>query len=375
MQLPIPYGKHEISDEDINAVIEVLRSDYLTQGPKVGEFETAFASHVNARYAVAVVNGTTALHLACLAIDIKKGDRVLTTPMTFAATATCVLYCGGEIQFVDINNETFLLDFGKLEDTLKTKPKGYYKGVISVDYGGLSSDLEQLKEIAKEHGLWIISDSSHSPGGYFIDSHNTKQLCGNGKYSDLTTFSFHPVKHVSCGEGGIVTTNSPELYNKLKLLRTHGIVKDPELLSENHGGWYYEMKELGYNFRLTDIQAALGISQLKKASDNLNKRIKISQRYKIGGGWAFQDEGIAEMFNVEDIDVVEEARGKGLGRYLLQTILSESRKLGYKTSGLQTGRKNHLAQLLYFSIGFQAIHITYSFLKVLEADEESPIEN
>jgi len=157
MQLPIPYGKHEISDEDINAVIEVLRSDYLTQGPKVGEFETAFASYVNARYAVAVVNGTTALHLACLAIDIKKGDRVLTTPMTFAATANCVLYCGGEIQFVDINNETFLLDFGKLEDTLKSKPQGYYKGVISVDYGGLSSDLEQLKEIAKEHGLWIIS--------------------------------------------------------------------------------------------------------------------------------------------------------------------------------------------------------------------------
>ena len=275
----IPYGKQYISDEDINEVISTLRSDLLTQGPKVAEFEQAFAQYVGANYAVAVSNGTAALHLSTLALNIKKGDKVITTPITFAASANCVKYCGGDVLFSDIDKESFLIDLDKIENLLLSDSS--IKGIIPVDFAGNAVDLEKLKKITSKYNCWIIEDACHAPGGYFVDSEGTKQLCGNGNFSDLAIFSFHPVKHIATGEGGMITTNNKALYDKLILLRTHGITKDSSLLIENHGAWYYEMQELGYNYRIPDMLCALGISQLKRAAAGLEKRKAIAKNYEI----------------------------------------------------------------------------------------------
>jgi len=276
----IPYGRQNITEEDIQTVIEVLRSDYLTQGPKIAEFEEAFAKYVGAKYAVALANGTAALHLSALASGIRPGDKVITTPVTFAASANCVMYCGGEVFFADIDPETFLIDINKVKQLLESYPMGTFKGIIPVDFAGYPVNLELFRDLADKYGLWIIEDACHAPGGYFIDSKGNKQECGNGKFADLSMFSFHPVKHIATGEGGMVTTNSKELYSNLLLLRTHGITKDKTLLHENHGGWYYEMQMLGYNYRLTDFQAALGTSQLKCAEKNLQRRREIAKIYE-----------------------------------------------------------------------------------------------
>lgn len=275
----IPYGKHNITDDDINAVIDTLKSDFLTQGPKIKEFEDAFAKYIGCKYAVAVANGTAALHLCTLVLGVKPGDKVITTPITFAASANCVRYCGGEVVFADIDPETYLLDINEVEKLLKASPRGTYKGIIPVDFAGRSVNLEAFRQLADEYGCWIIEDACHAPGGFFVDSKGEKQFCGNGVYADLAIFSFHPVKHIACGEGGMVTTNNKELYKKLLLFRTHGITKEPDLLNQNHGGWYYEMQELGFNYRLTDFQAALGISQLSRASKGLERRNEIAKVY------------------------------------------------------------------------------------------------
>ncbi len=275
----ISYGRQSITQEDIDAVVGVLHSDFLTQGPKIKEFENAFAQYVHAKYAVAVSNGTLALHLCMLAKGVKQGDKIITTPITFAASANSVLYCGGEVDFVDIDKNTFLIDLDKLEEKLASSEKGTYKGVVPVDLAGYPVDVERLRNIADKYNLWIVEDACHAPGGYFINSKGTKQFCGNGQYSDLQIFSFHPVKHITTGEGGMITTNNKDLYEKLLLLRTHGITKQPDLLHENHGGWYYEMQQLGYNYRLSDIHAALGISQLKRANKGIEKRKLIAKRY------------------------------------------------------------------------------------------------
>ena len=296
---PIPYGRQNITDEDIEAVVETLKSDYLTHGPKISEFENAFAEYVGSRFAVSVANGTAALHLSTLALGLKKGDKVITTPITFAASANCVRYCGGEVVFSDINPETYLLDIEKVRQLLESSPKGTYKGIIPVDFAGRAVNLEEFSELAKEYDLWIIEDACHSPGGYFKDSQGRKQICGNGNFADLAIFSFHPVKQISCGEGGIITTNDEKLYKDLLQLRTHGIVKDPlkfqnsvafaqglkgskeiELKSTDYPGWYMEMQELGFNYRLTDFQAALGISQLCRANEGLKKRKAIAEKYQ-----------------------------------------------------------------------------------------------
>ncbi|WP_245945967.1 UDP-4-amino-4,6-dideoxy-N-acetyl-beta-L-altrosamine transaminase [Flavobacterium magnum] len=287
-KMNIPYGRQNITDEDIKSVIETLQSDYLTQGPKILEFEQAFAKYVGAKYAVANANGTAALHLCAMALDVKEGQKVITTPITFAASANCVRYCGGEVVFGDIDPETYLLDINSVRKLLEASPKGTYQGIIPVDFAGRAVDLEAYKKLADEYGLWIIEDACHAPGGYFTDSKGQQQNCGNGNFAELAIFSFHPVKHIACGEGGMITTNDEALYKKLLKLRTHGIVKSDDLYTNSiafAGGddkyplWYMEMQDLGYNYRLTDFQAALGLSQLSRANAGIDRRRQIAATY------------------------------------------------------------------------------------------------
>jgi len=292
----IPYGKQNITNEDIDAVVKSLKSDFLTQGPKIIEFENEFAKYIGSKYAVAVANGTAALHLCAIALNVKEGSKVITTPITFAASANCVKYCGGDVVFSDINPNSYLIDIPKIRELLKKSPKGTYSGIIPVEFAGLATNLEELRQIADEYDLWIIEDACHAPGGYFIDSKGQQQNCGNGKFANLAIFSFHPVKHIATGEGGMITTNDEVLYKKLLHLRTHGITKNNNdfindisfanstenkftNIDNTYPGWYMEMQELGYNYRLTDFQAALGISQLSKATEGLNRRRGIAKKY------------------------------------------------------------------------------------------------
>lgn len=274
-------------------VIEALKSDYLTQGPRIKEFEDAFAQYIGCKYAVAVANGTAALHLCTLALDVKEGQKVITTPITFAASANCVRYCGGEVVFGDIDPETYLLDIKSVEKLLEEAPAGTYVGVIPVDFAGRAVDLEAYKKLAEKYNLWIIEDACHAPGGYFTDSIGKQQNCGNGNFAELAIFSFHPVKHIACGEGGMITTNDEALYKKLMMLRTHGITKEQdnyvnsvsfangnEINTGDYPLWYMEMQTLGYNYRITDFQAALGTSQLERADEGVQRRRQIAKRYE-----------------------------------------------------------------------------------------------
>lgn len=288
---PIPYGRQTISQEDIDAVSTSLQSDYLTQGPTISAFESAFSAYIGSQYAVAVSNGTAALHLSALALGLKPGQKVLTSSLTFVASANCVQYAGAEVDFVDIDPKSYLISLELLEAKLASAPKGTYAGIIPVDFAGLAVDLEKLKEIAVKYNCWILEDSCHSPGGYFIDSKGEKQNCGNGNYADLAIFSFHPVKHIATGEGGMICTNDKALYEKLISLRSHGISRDETKFKNsiqeaggnpgdlNYPAWYMEMQDLGYNYRLTDLQAALGLSQLKSAAKRLDKRKEIAAIY------------------------------------------------------------------------------------------------
>ena len=294
---PISYGRQHITDEDIQVVVETLKSDYLTQGPKIAEFETDFAKYCGCKYACVVSNGTAALHLCAMALGIKPGDKVITTPITFVASANGFRYCGAEIVFCDINPDTYLMDMDKLEDILKASPKGTYKAVVPVDFAGYPVDVERMRALADKYGFAIVEDACHAPGGSLVDSKGVKNMVGNGSYADLTVFSFHPVKHIATGEGGAITTNNKELYDKVSLYRTHGITKDPGLLQENHGGWYYEMQELGYNYRITEFQAALGISQLKRLDWSIERRNEIANKYDA----AFANTSIRTPFRADNI--------------------------------------------------------------------------
>ena len=275
----IPYGRQDINDADIQAVVETLKSDFLTQGPKVLEFEKSFASYTGAKYTVALSNGTAALHLASLALGVKNGDKVITSPITFAATANGFRYCGAEVYFVDIDSETYNLDINKVRKLLESHPKGSFKGIVPVDFAGYPVDLEAFRKLADEYDLFLVEDACHAPGASFLNSEQKTIRSGSGEYVDLSIFSFHPVKHIAAGEGGMVTTNSKSLYEKLLMLRTHGITKSADLLEENHGAWYYEMHDLGYNYRITDFQAALGSSQLKRAEKGIARRQELAKRY------------------------------------------------------------------------------------------------
>ncbi|MBX0290143.1 UDP-4-amino-4,6-dideoxy-N-acetyl-beta-L-altrosamine transaminase [Hymenobacter sp. HSC-4F20] len=277
---PIAYGRQQITPEDVQAVTETLYSDYLTQGPKVAEFEQKFAAYVGANYAVAVANGTAALHLCAMALGVQPGQRVITTPITFSASANCVRYCGGEVHFADIDPATALIDLKAVRRLLESHPQGYFHGLIPVDFAGLPVNLEEARQLADEFGLWLIEDACHAPGGSFTDSQGREQRCGNGQFAELAIFSFHPVKHIATGEGGMITTNRQDLYEHLLRLRTHGITKEPtQLQRPSDGGWYMEMQELGYNYRMPDMLCALGISQLTRAEEGLQRRRELAARY------------------------------------------------------------------------------------------------
>ena len=285
----ILYGRQWIDEEDINAVIDVLKGDWITQGPKIDEFEKALANYCGAKYAVAVNSGTSALHLACLAAGIKEGDEVITTPITFVASANCVVYCGGIPVFADINKDTYNIDPSEIRKKITSKTKA----VIPVDFAGLPCDMEAIRKIADEHDLIIIEDACHALGAEWKDSNGRWHKTGSCSYSDMTVFSFHPVKHITTGEGGAVLTNNAELYEKFLSLREHGIIRNPEKfinkdlafslnpesLILNPNSWYYEIHELGFNYRITDIQCALGLSQLKKLDMFLAKRRSIASAY------------------------------------------------------------------------------------------------
>ncbi len=265
----IPYGTQSIDEDDIQAVVNVLRSDYLTTGPTIAQFEKKIADYVGAKYAVAVSNGTAALHVACLAADIKPGDEVITTPITFAASANCVLYCGGTPVFADINPTTYNID----PEDIKRKITKNTKAIIAVHFTGQPCEMDEIHAIAREHNLLVIEDAAHALGA----DYKGKMV---GSISDMTTFSFHPVKHITTGEGGMITTNNEALYQRLSLFRTHGITRDEQFMTTNEGAWYYQQLELGYNYRITDIQCALGISQMNKLNAFITRRREIVERYE-----------------------------------------------------------------------------------------------
>ena len=311
----IPYGKQNIDQEDIDAVVKVLKADFLTQGPKVSEFEDKFAAYVGSKYAVAVNNATSGLHLSVLSLGLREGDRVITTPITFAASANCIRYVGGEAWFADIDKDTYVLSLDSTRKLIESKPKGFFKGIIPVDFAGLPVNLEAFKELAKKHNLWLIEDACHAPGGHFIDTKGVKQRCGNGNYADVSVFSFHPVKHIACGEGGMVTTNSEKIYKKLTSLRSHGITKNN--MAEDHGGWFYEMQELGFNYRLTDIQCALGITQLAKNDKGVARRNEIAKKYKEAFKGKIKFQSLPKgSYNAHHLFVIEVEKRKELYDYL-----------------------------------------------------------
>ncbi len=274
----IPYGRQSISEADIEAVVEVLRSDFLTQGPVVPRFEQAVADYCGARFGVAVNSGTAALHIACLALGVGPGDWVWTSPISFVASANCALYCGAQVDFVDIEPDTGNMCAIELERKLVTaKAQGCLpKVVIPVHFAGLPCDMQEIHRLGQEYGFRIIEDACHALGARYHG-----EPTGNGRYSDITVFSFHPVKIITTGEGGMAMTNDPAIAKTMSMLRSHGITRDPEdFINEPDGPWYYEQQMLGFNYRMTDIQAALGLSQIMKLDLFLKKRKEIEDRYQ-----------------------------------------------------------------------------------------------
>lgn len=291
---PIPYGKHFIDEDDIKSVIDVLRNQNLTQGKNVDQFEEAVAQFVGAKYAVAMSSWTSGLHMACIAAGIKRGTKVITSPITFVASSNAALYCDAEPIFVDIDPDTINVDCNHLEEALKNNNQ--VKAIIPVHYAGLPCDMENIQILGKKYQSYIIEDAAHALGAKYADG----SMVGSCKYSDMTGFSFHPVKSIAAGEGGMITTNNEEIYNKLIKLRSHGINKLNDKLIDSDlaytrgikNPWYYEMQELGYNYRITDIQCALGKSQLLKLPSFLKRRLELARVY---------DEAFSNLDNVYPI--------------------------------------------------------------------------
>lgn len=275
----IPYGKQEITEADIKAVVEVLKSDFITQGPVIPAFESAVANYCGAKHSVAVNSATSALHIACRALGVGNGDVVWTSPISFVASSNCALYCGANIDFVDINPKTYNLSVEKLEEKLieADKHDRLPKVVIPVHLTGQSCEMEKIHSLSKKYGFKIIEDASHAIGGRYQD-----RPVGCCQYSDITVFSFHPVKIITTAEGGMALTNDRGLADKLSLLRSHGVTRDPALMQNNdRGPWYYEQIDLGFNYRLTDLQAALGLSQLERLDEYVSQRHELSKKYNV----------------------------------------------------------------------------------------------
>jgi UDP-4-amino-4,6-dideoxy-N-acetyl-beta-L-altrosamine transaminase len=285
----IPYGRHDVTQADIDAVVATLRSDYLTQGPAVPRFEQAVATRVNAKFAVAVNSATSALHLACMALDLRPGDRLWTVPNTFVASANCGRYCGADVDFVDIDPKTWNLSVPQLRDKLAGAKKDgrVPKVLVPVHFAGQPTDQEEIWEIAREYGVRVLEDASHS-----IGASRNGETVGSCRWSDITVFSFHPVKIITSAEGGMSLTADDDLASRMLMLRTHGITRDPARLgatrppAQRHsdgasgpGAWYYEQQLLGYNYRMTDVQAALGVSQLARLDNYVARRNKLARRY------------------------------------------------------------------------------------------------
>ncbi|HJV76562.1 MAG TPA: UDP-4-amino-4,6-dideoxy-N-acetyl-beta-L-altrosamine transaminase [Noviherbaspirillum sp.] len=273
----IPYGRQDIRDEDIRAVLDVLRSDWLTQGPAIERFEVDVARYCGAKYAVAVSNATAALHIACLAAGLGQGDRLWTSPNTFLASANCGLYCGASPDFIDIDKRTYNLDADALEVKLQLAQASNMlpKVVVPVHFAGQSCEMARICNLASRYGFTVIEDASHAIGGSYLG-----KPVGSCAFSDMTVFSFHPVKIVTTGEGGMVLTNRDDLYEKLMLLRSHGMTRDPALMDrEPDGPWYYQQVMLGFNYRMTDIQAALGSSQMRRIDEFVARRHHLANRY------------------------------------------------------------------------------------------------
>jgi UDP-4-amino-4,6-dideoxy-N-acetyl-beta-L-altrosamine transaminase len=285
---PIPYGRQEIVDQDIRAVVDALRAPMLTQGPLVGEFETKLAETVEARFAVAFNSGTSAIHGAYFAGGVEKGVSVLTSPITFVATANSSLYLGGGVQFADIESDVPLLDPPGVIAS-KAKDVGM---LVPVHLCGHIARMEELSAIARERRWLLVEDAAHALGARYRVSSGEEFKVGACAHSDMCCFSFHPVKHITTGEGGAVTTNSEELYEKLKRFRSHGITRDPSLMTRNDGPWYYEQHDLGFNYRMTDFQSALGLSQLTRLSQYVERRREIARRY---------DEAFAGMTEIRPV--------------------------------------------------------------------------
>ena len=274
----IPYGRQSITEDDIRAVVEVLRSDRITQGPAIEYFEKTVADYCGAKFAVAVNSATSALHIACLAAELGPGDILWTSPNTFVASANCGLYCEAEVDFVDIDPRSYNMSVSELERKLKRREKDGKtpKVIVPVHFAGQSCEMATIAELAGQYGCTVIEDASHAIGGRYLE-----KPVGCCEYSDMTVFSFHPVKIVTTGEGGVVLTNKEDLYEKLIRLRSHGITRSPELMEgESHGPWYYQQIELGFNYRMTDIQAALGTSQMNRLDDFVARRNFLADRYK-----------------------------------------------------------------------------------------------
>ncbi|MBV1872957.1 MAG: UDP-4-amino-4,6-dideoxy-N-acetyl-beta-L-altrosamine transaminase [Gammaproteobacteria bacterium] len=273
----IPYGKQDITQSDIDAVVEVLQSDYLTQGPKGPLFEKTVAKYCDAEYGIAVNSATSALHIACLALDLGKGDFLWTTPVTFVASANCGLYCGAEVDFVDIDPRTYNMSVDALEEKLLLAEKTFAlpKVVVVVHLCGQPCDMEQIYRLSQKFGFNIIEDASHAIGGRYKN-----EAIGACRYSDITVFSFHPVKIITTGEGGMALTNNKRLAEKMELFRSHGITRDAERMTQDpDGSWYYQQIDLGFNYRMTELQAALGVSQMSRLDEYVQKRHLLAEQY------------------------------------------------------------------------------------------------
>ena len=342
----IPYGKQFIDEDDILNVTNILRSDWLTQGPILDKFETEISDYCNVKYSVACNSGTSALHLACMALDLGEEDEVWTSPISFVASANVAKMCGSKISFVDIDKQTWCMSSENLEEKLFKRKKNNLKIpklVIPVHLAGLSCDMKKIKKLSDEYGFFILEDASHAFGGNF----KNKKI-GSCLYSDLCVFSFHPVKSITTGEGGICNTNNKDLYEKMLLLRTHGVTKDKtKFFNKNYGSWYYEQHLLGYNYRLSDIHAALGISQLKKVNSFITKRNQISTFYE-------------DEFRGLPIKIQKISRGFYSARHLFVIRVNKDKKNTIFNSLL---KQNIKVNLHYFPIHLQPYYQNLGFKK------------